>query len=170
MFGAVCGLVAGERGVPGMGKNERFNGVEELSDRSVLMGRLLAVYDDLERYVLRMGGHVRPTAAEREMRNFRMYPAESLLRIQDRTTPYRQKLAKERPGMNGYYAAMESEILGKFWENAMETGAVLSGESVFGTAPLDLGYFLGFYAQKELIRKHMQERDAEKKQAEKNAA
>lgn len=152
LFRALCGIAAGRKGVTGVSAEKRFDGVEKLSDRSVLMGRLLALYDDMERYMLRMNGKTRATAAEREMRIFRDYPAEAMERIRDRTMPYRMRLSKSAPWMERVYSDMESEILALFWERSGETERSSEPVSLFDPSPLDLGYLLGFHAQRELMR------------------
>lgn len=115
-------------------KDERY-----LHDRSVLFGSLLAVADKVEQLTYRRDEN-RMTNAMRYMNAFSQRPYKTWQIIIERLTPYFSKLY---PGTRTKYQNILSEINSRFIPGDYESSDKLEGK-----------YLLGFYCQRESMRKH----------------
>ena len=126
---------------------------EKNQDRSYLYGRLLAVYEKLEADVLETGSKKgddgkqfkdsgnRSTNAERLWTVYTKTPARTLMILEDRIRPYKERLLKNKPSSHIYYERLIGSLVNNLAENA-------SFEDEKNN-PLDENFIFGYYAQKQ---------------------
>ncbi len=116
------------------GEQEEMKLNETNSDRSYLFGRLLAVYEKVERSTYDKG-ETRDPNAVRLQSTYVNHPMQTLKILEQMMEPYFRKLA---PGLREYYKSMISKIIGTFRdedEPKMNQG-------------LSENYLLGYYLQR----------------------
>jgi len=163
MIDAYCGLIVGEKGLIDMTEAERgFEGILAMSDTSILYGRLLAVYDAIEKRSLANKGKARPTAAENGMRSFRRTPSMALRTILDKLEHHRINLRAKSPGLYNILEQAESDI----WEMIAKNGCMEdSFAGIEADKCVDEKYMMGFFAQRALMKRERDARIAAKNSA-----
>lgn len=114
-------------------------------DRSYLFGRMLAIADVLEERALYKAGVNRSTNAFRYMNAFSNHPLKTWKIIQENLIPYQAKLSSK----GTYYQKLLDEI-----------GASFDFETYTDKA-LDGKYLLGYYSQREDLKKKKEEKTEE---------
>lgn len=108
---------------------------KESTNRSYLFGRLLAVYDRIEKVACSSSESGRETNALRYQTAFMQYPAATWRTLETLSAPY---MAKLKTGSLEYFRKTISEITSLFSE---EDAPIMN-------RPLDENYLLGFYLQR----------------------
>lgn len=119
---------------------------KENNDRSYLYGRLLAVYEKLEGDVLNISsnkgdGGNRSTNAERLWTVYTKTPARTLMILEDKTRPYKERLQKSNPGSHIFYERLIGVIVNKL------SGCLYFNENK--NNPLNEDFIFGYYAQRQ---------------------
>ena len=118
----------------------------ENRDRSYLFGRLLAVYECVERATYEKGEN-RDTNAIRMQAAYMNHPMQTWMNLEKQVKTYFEKL---RPGSREYYRRLISEITSLFDED----------DSNKMNQSLKETYLLGYYLQrKELFTKKTEEKE-----------
>lgn len=120
----------------------------ENRDRSYLFGRLLAVFEKVERITYDAGENREPNAI-RLQSAYVNHPLKTWMLLEEALKPYFQKLT---PGSREYYKRLISEITEKFSE---EEQSVLN-------QGLKETYLLGYYLQRSELNKKKDENKEEK--------
>lgn len=128
---------------------------KERKTRGYLYGRLLAVVDYLESKVLEYGGNQRSTNAMRLMQRFSNRPYSTWEIIKRKINPYEQKLERINKGMSVNLNKIINEIHSKF-----------EYEDFCSDKPLDGGYLLGFYCQRNDFYTKKESNDSQTKEDE----
>lgn len=123
-------------------------------ERSYLYGRLLAVYEKLERDALdgnklsnegasskTSENSKRSTNAERLWTVYTKTPARTLMIIEDKIRPYKERLQKSRPSSYIYYDNLSGTII-----NRLSETIDFENEK---NKPLNENFIFGYYAQKQ---------------------
>lgn len=124
---------------------------EECNDLSYLYGRLLAVYEKLEADVLYEKSNKtnnegrRSTNAERLWTVYIKTPARTLMILENKIRPYKERLQKSKPGSYIYYEQLISSIINCIVENVD-----FEAEK---NKPLDENFIFAYYAQKQDLYK-----------------
>lgn len=117
---------------------------ENNKDRSYLYGRLLAVYEKLEADVLytasKESGN-RSTNAERLWTVYTKTPARTLMILEDKVRPYKERLQKSKPSTYIYYERLIGKIVNTLSENEN-----FHNEK---NNPLNEDFVFGYFAQKQ---------------------
>lgn len=119
----------------------------ENRDRSYLFGRLLAVFEKVERSTYEKGENREPNAI-RLQSAYVNHPLKTWKTLEDALKPYFQKL---KPGSREYYKKLISEITEQFCE---EDSSLLNQE-------LKETYLLGYYLQRAELNKKKDEQKEE---------
>ena len=119
----------------------------ENRDRSYLFGRLLAVFEKVERSTYEKGENREPNAI-RLQSAYVNHPLKTWKTLEDALKPYFQKL---KPGSREYYKRLISEITEQFCE---EDSSLLNQE-------LKETYLLGYYLQRAELNKKKDEQKEE---------
>lgn len=119
----------------------------ENRDRSYLFGRLLAVFEKVERSTYEKGENREPNAI-RLQSAYVNHPLKTWKTLEDALKPYFQKL---KPGSREYYKRLISEITEQFSEE----------DSVLLNQELKETYLLGYYLQRAELNKKKDEQKEE---------
>ena len=87
---------------------------ENNKDRSYLYGRLLAIYEKLEADTLYSGTNEvgnRSTNAERLWTAYTKTPARTLMILEEKIRPYKERLQKGKPSSYIYYERLIGKII-----------------------------------------------------------
>lgn len=117
---------------------------ENNKDRSYLYGRLLAVYEKLEAdalYTASKESGDRSTNAERLWTVYTKTPARTLMILEDKVRPYKERLQKSKPNTYIYYERLIGKIINDISENEN-----FNNEK---NNPLIEDFVFGYYAQKQ---------------------
>lgn len=128
----------------------------ENSDRSYLFGRLLAVFEKVERSTYKWDDNIdREPNALRLQSSYVMHPLTTWKTIEGQLIPYYRKLT---PQSRMYYKALISDIVGKFENEDLQ---VLN-------QPLGESYLLGYYLQRAKLyeKGNPENKDNEVKEAQ----
>jgi len=109
---------------------------ETRKTRDYLYGRLLAIADALEQKALYKAKEKRPTNATRYMQQFSQRPYQTWKQIHEALTPYMVRL-----GGANYYKKLMAQVVN------------LNPEALEGNKPLSGEYLLGYYCQRQKLRK-----------------
>ena len=125
---------------------------KELTDRSYLFGRLLAVADVVEEIALQRSNIERPTNAKRYTTNFAQRPESTWKTISNAIQPYMAKLGKYK---RKEYQALLDEITNNFQ---------LDDEALKRlNHPLDGRFLIGYHQQRsELLQSYYHKTEDEK--------
>ena len=107
--------------------------IDELEDRDILYGRLLAIADKIESTVLDEREENRQSNAVRYMQRFAKYPCSTwkLLYV-DKLQPYLKYLKQMHPKLLSWYESIIQGISEKIIKNDFVTDDVLSGKFLLG--------------------------------------
>lgn len=133
-------------------------------DLSYLYGRLLAVYEKLETDVLYAGSKDkdsgnRSTNAERLWTVYTKTPARTLMILEEKVRPYKERLQKSKPSSYIYYERLISSIINNLYENENFEDQK--------NKPLSEDFIFGYYSQKQDFYKKKTE-ETENQITEKN--
>lgn len=130
---------------------------ENNKDRSYLYGRLLAIYEKLESDTLPKSSDEsgnRSTNAERLWTVYTKTPARTLMILEDKVRPYKERLQKNKPRSYIYY----ERLIGKIIDDLSETENFDHEKN----SPLTEDFVFGYYAQKQdLYKKRTEDKEDE---------
>ncbi len=112
----------------------------ECQDRSYLFGRLLAVADNIEKYVLDQTGENRMTSAMRLLQTFSERPAVTWKNIEKSIIPYIQRLSSAQSSVP--FIASRQALIDNICSMFMKVDDFTSSK------PLDPIFILGFHQQR----------------------
>ena len=121
------------------GEQKKMELNDNNSDRSYLFGRLLAVYEKVERSTYERG-ETRDPNAVRLQSVYVNHPMQTLKILEQMVEPYFRKLS---PGLREYYKSMISKIIGTFKDE----------DAVKMNQGLEADYLLGYYLQRAELNK-----------------
>lgn len=117
---------------------------DNASDRNVLFGRLLAIYDYMEEQAMPDREEKRhQTNAKRYWNSFSMRPATTLKTLQSNLVPYRRKL-------NSYQEYRFDQWIEQIMVQLAENG--------YDNRALSENYLPGYYLQMKMMREHFSSR------------
>lgn len=125
---------------------------ENIKDRNYLYGRLLAIYEKLEAdtlYNISNESGNRSTNAERLWTAYTKTPARTLMILEDKIRPYKERLQKSKPYRYIYYERLIGKIINDLTENEN-----FDNEK---NNPLNEDFIFGYYAQKQEFYKKKSE-------------
>lgn len=137
-----------------------------MSDRSFIYGRILAVYDQMESYAMKLRSEEsssekagRPTNASRLWTAMIQRPQQTTMELQKRTQYCRTYLLKSHKG----YVVTLDKILGDLYTEIL----TLNKSDAVNNRPVNENFILGFYYQKQqFFTKHADHKSENKTQAE----
>lgn len=118
------------------------------TNRSYLFGRLLAVSERIEEYVMyKRNISGRETNTMKYWNTFTRRPAKTWVVLDNRLRPY----IRDLKSLNGYLDNQYSQVIEQIVD-------LLQQGNGFTNEPLDENYLLGYYSQKAELRKDMEEK------------
>jgi CRISPR-associated protein Csd1 len=147
-LGIVCSLFRGTH----QQENYRMSLEEDRTTRDYLYGRLLAVADNIEGFVLDQNKENRDTSAARLMQRFSTHPFETWTQIELALRPYMTRLKVNNPDFLRAREKILDEIMNKFDHTSFAKPK----------SPLNGEFLLAFHSQrKKLFTKHGEQDNSE---------
>jgi CRISPR-associated protein Csd1 len=136
-LGIACALVRGSR----RERDYKMSLEEDRNSRDYLFGRLLAIAEQIESYVLYLAKEGRETTAERLMQRFSDHPAATWRTIELALRPYMQRLQSSRPKLLYGWKRLLDDVISRF-----------QGDDFARAGQLDAEFLLGYHCQRAALR------------------
>lgn len=129
----------------------------ENQSRDYVFGRLLAIAEHIERMSLSMAGETRATNAERYMPRFVTNPFKTWLQLQEKLSPYKERLRRDYPVRISEKFVLENPLafLSKHENEITQLSCVLDELKKSGCdldKALEPEFLLGYHSQKMSYR------------------
>ncbi len=111
-----------------------------------LFGRLLAIADNIEQYVLTRANETRETEAARMMQRFADHPCSTWRNIELKLAPYKARMRSSAPGLLIAREKLIAEVMEMFKADEFAAQRRLGGE-----------FLLGFHCQRQALWKKSEE-------------